>query len=203
MKHPASITLILVGLFFASQLLGLFIVEQYIDRSQPGNVTGQELPYGMERPPIEEDYSFLFIIIGVLVGTGIVLLIAKFGKIGLWKVWFFMSATLALAVALSAFLDSLVAFIISIILAFIKVFKQNFYVHNLTELFIYGGLAAIFVPLMSIFAAIMLLVLISIYDAYAVWKSGHMVTLAKFQASAKMFAGLLVPKTDDEPTAPI
>ena len=35
--------------------------------------------------------------------------------------------------------------------------------------------------------------LISAYDIYAVWKSKHMVTLAKFQTSSKVFAGLSIP----------
>jgi presenilin-like A22 family membrane protease len=32
-----------------------------------------------------------------------------------------------------------------------------------------------------------------VYDAYSVWKSKHMVKMAKFQANSKVFAGLLVP----------
>ena len=31
------------------------------------------------------------------------------------------------------------------------------------------------------------------YDAYSVWKSKHMIKMAKFQAKSKVFAGLLVP----------
>jgi presenilin-like A22 family membrane protease len=46
---------------------------------------------------------------------------------------------------------------------------------------------------MSIFAASVLLTLISIYDAIAVWKTKHMIKLVKFQAKAKLFAGLLIP----------
>ena len=38
--------------------------------------------------------------------------------------------------------------------------------------------------------ASILLVLISIYDMIAVWKSKHMITLAKFQLDTKSFAGL-------------
>jgi len=35
--------------------------------------------------------------------------------------------------------------------------------------------------------------LISIYDIYAVWKSKHMVKLARFQTSSRAFAGLSIP----------
>ena len=68
---------------------------------------------------------------------------------------------------------------------------------NFTELFVYGGLAAIFVRTFpaeyALFTVLMLLVLISLYDAYAVWKSGHMIKLAKFQTKSKMFAGVVIP----------
>jgi presenilin-like A22 family membrane protease len=47
--------------------------------------------------------------------------------------------------------------------------------------------------LFNIVSGIVLLVLIAVYDAYAVWKSKHMITLAKSQAKAKMFSGLLIP----------
>ena len=64
---------------------------------------------------------------------------------------------------------------------------------NFTELFVYSGIAAIFAPIMNVFAASILLILISIYDAIAVWKTKHMIKMAKFQAKTKMFAGLVVP----------
>ncbi|MBS3145707.1 hypothetical protein J4414_02800 [Candidatus Woesearchaeota archaeon] len=37
------------------------------------------------------------------------------------------------------------------------------------------------------------MILISIYDMYAVWKSKHMIKLAKFQSKLKTFAGLFIP----------
>ncbi len=81
----------------------------------------------------------------------------------------------------------------ALIFGFWKVFKPNFWIQNLTEIFVYGGLAAIFVPVFNMFSVSILLILISIYDIYAVWKSKHMVTLAKSQMKAKVFAGILIP----------
>jgi presenilin-like A22 family membrane protease len=97
--------------------------------------------------------------------------------------------------AFGAFFHALVASIASVVLTFFKVFRPNIFVHNFTEVFIYGGLAAIFVPIggFTVFYAIIILVLISIYDMYAVWKSKHMVKLANFTAESKLFAGLNIP----------
>jgi len=75
-----------------------------------------------------------------------------------------------------------------------KVFKPNVLVHNITEVFVYGGLAAIFVPTVRyVWVAFILLLVISVYDMIAVWKSKHMITLAKAQTKQNMFAGLAVP----------
>ena len=99
---------------------------------------------------------------------------------------------LSLSIALAAFVPSATALIIAIILALWKILRPNMIIHNLTEIFIYGGIAAIFVPLVNVSAAIILLALISIYDIISVRKTKHMITLAKFQAKQKLFAGLVV-----------
>lgn len=204
MKHGLIITLILVGIFFVSQGVGLFITDQYIDyeaTAETGNLTWEMLPGGMERPEVEENTSFIYILVAVLVGTGLVLLLIKYGQFNIWKLWFFLAVSICLTIAFAAFIKDWIALVLAILFAAWKIYKPNIYVHNLTEIFLYGGLAAIFVPLMNVFAATMLLVLISAYDMYAVWKSKHMVKLAKFQVKSKVFAGLSIPYSIKKPSA--
>ncbi len=196
MKHSLAVTLVLVGVFLISQLVGLAITNQYIDHfttEETGVVTFTSLPYNVSRPEVEPSTSFAYIIIAILIGTGLIFLIIKFKVFRLWKLWFFLSVFITLTVAFAAFINQFVAGFIALALAIWKVYRPNVYIHNLTEIFVYGGLAAIFVPIINIFAAGMLLALISAYDAYAVWKSKHMIKLAKAQANAKLFAGLFIP----------
>jgi len=196
MKHTLKITIILVLLFFLSQIVGLAITNQYIDHEktvETGVTAWEELPYEIERPPVEESSSFIYILIAVLLGTGLLMLLIKFKKVNLWKFWFFISVVMCLTIALKPFMRQEIALAISFLLALFKVVRPNIFIHNITEVFIYGGIAAILVPIMNLYAAFMSLILISIYDAYAVWKSKHMVTLAKFQTSSKVFAGLSIP----------
>ena len=196
MKHTLKITIILVLLFFLSQIVGLAITNQYIDKektAETGVTAWEELPYEMERPPVEESSSFIYILIAVLLGTGLLMLLIRFKKVNLWKFWFFISVVVCLTIALKPFIRQEIALVISIALALFKIVRPNIFVHNITEVFIYGGLAAIFVPIMNLFAVFMLLLIISMYDMYAVWKSKHMVELAKFQTSSKVFAGLSIP----------
>lgn len=188
-------TLILLGMFLLAQFIGIAILYQYIDpakSAETGKTEFRDLPIG-ERPPLEEKTSFVPIIITILLGTGLLFLLLKYNLIWVWKAWFLLAAFSALTIAWAAFLPTIIALILALIFSIWKVFRPNVLVHNLTELFIYGGLAAIFVPMFNLFSAVILLLLISGYDAYAVWKSKHMITLAKSQAKAHIFAGLMLP----------
>lgn len=195
MKHTLKITLILLTIFLLAQFMGIATLYKYIDplkSTETGETTFKELPFG-ERPPIDEETSYLPILLAILIGTGLLLLLIKFKLIWIWKGWFLIAIFIALLVSFTAFMKPELAFLLALIFAFWKIFKPNIWIQNLTEIFIYGGLAAIFVPMLNLFSVSILLILISIYDAYAVWKSKHMITLAKSQAKAKVFAGLLIP----------
>ncbi len=195
MKHSPKITLILLALFLAAQFMGLAILYKYIDpvlTEETGKTTFRELPIG-ERPPVEEQTSFIPIILTILLGTGLLLLLIKYHLQWVWKGWFLLAVVISLTVAWSAFFWSWLAFVLALLFGVWKIWKPNVLVHTFTELFIYGGLAAIFVPLFNIFSISILLILIALYDAYAVWKSKHMITLAKSQAESKTFAGLAIP----------
>lgn len=209
MKHGLWLTCTLVLLFLAAQYIGLGIANSYIDyktTEETGNFTVYDLPAvaGMEmsRPELEEETSWLYIIGAVLVGTVLILLLIKWGRINIWKVWFLLAVTVCLTAAFGSFLPVIAANILGIGLALWKVIKPNFYIHNITELFIYGGLCAIFFPVLSIPAAALLLLAISAYDMYAVWRSKHMVKLADFQKDTGLFAGLVLPYRKGQSLAP-
>ncbi len=196
MKHNAKITIFLLVLFLAAQFTGLFIVDNYIDYAktdETGVFTYKDLPYDIERPETTPSASILLIVGAILIGTVLLLVLIRFRKVNVWKIWFFLSVLITLSVALSAFISQWFALILAFIFAFIKIFRPNIIVHNLTELLIYGGLAAIFAPLLNFYAALVLLILISLYDMFAVWQSKHMVKLANFQTDSKIFAGFFVP----------
>ncbi len=198
MKHDLSVTAILVAIFLLTQVFGLFLIKTDISGVEDvnGTITVQHGDTALgERPQVESSTSFIYIILGVLLGTGLVLIIMRYGKIVIWKAWFFLAVFLSMAVALGVLVNFNLAFFFALILAILKMYKKNFVVHNFTEVLIYSGLAVLVVPLFhgDITWALLLLIVISVYDMYAVWKSKHMVKMAKFQADAKLFAGLVVP----------
>ncbi len=203
MKHTWQVSAALLSIFLAAQVIGLFVVNSYVDAAASEKATGEAgrpvfvyeaLPFNMERPNLAPDTSFIFFGAAIAVGTLLLLLIIKFRKVSLWKIWFALAIVLTLTVAFSSFLPKTVAAILSIIIAYFRVLRPNVLAHNASELFVYGGLAAIFVPILSIRSAAILLVLVAAYDFFAVFTSKHMVTMAKFQAENNIFAGLFVPK---------
>ena len=184
MKHNLKVIFIMVFLFLLSQFIGLYIVDKSI---------GEELALGVEKPQLQGNTSFIYIFIVILLVTIFALILAKFKAVRLWKIWFFISIVVVLTIALGFFVNQWIALALSLIAAYFKVVKPNMIIHNFSELFLYGGLAAIFVETLSIISISILLILIALYDMYAVWKSKHMITLAKFQGKMNILAGLFIP----------
>lgn len=184
MKHPPVTTIILTVLFFVIHLIGLLIVNHYLSI---------DLPYGIERPEIEPETSYLPLIIAILVATGLALLLVKLGARKIWKVWFFLVLVYTLMIAFGSVLNQNIALILAIVFAGTRLLKPGPIIQNFTELFIYGGLAALFTPIFTVLSITILLILISIYDMIAVWKTKHMISLAKFTTETNTLAGLLIP----------
>ncbi len=192
MKHKLSITLILLTMFLVTQFIGLFVVNIYSDTN---------LPFGLEAPETEPTPSFLSILFTFALAFAIIFTLIKYKWKMIIRIWFFMVITLALSISLNAILKlttmtniSIIALAIAIPLAFLKIFRPNTYIHNSTELLIYPGIAAVFTPILNTLSVLALLIIISLYDAWAVWKSGIMQKMAKFQMEEiKIFGGFLVP----------
>lgn len=196
MKHTVRITILLIVIFLIAQIMGLTILNKYIDHKTTavtGEVEFEELPYDIERPQMEAKTSVLYVVGVIIIGTIFVLLLIRFKQVTIWKIWFLFAVFFALIFAFGAFMPQFFALLFALIFALWKIYRPNVIVHNFTEVFMYGGIAAIFVPVLNVFWVFILLLVISAYDMFAVWKSKHMIKMAKFQASSRIFAGLLIP----------
>jgi len=152
-----------------------------------------------DMPPAGGFSSILFAFIFAIV---IIFLLMKFDLKIILRLWFFVVVLVALAITANTltfklFYSEFISLFIAFPFAFYKVFKRNLLIHNITELFIYPGIAAVFVPILNLWVAVLLLVLISVYDIYAVWYTGFMQKMAKFQMNkVRVFAGFFVPYID-------
>ena len=206
MKHSLKITLILITMFVFAQLIGILVIHQYSPQTSQislngtsTNVTSYNLPYGFEPPEQDASTNIISIIISFALAITLLLILMKYIVELFLKLWFGAVIILALSTTIFSFLKpiqyaSLIALIIALPLAYLKIIKRNIIVHNVTELLIYPGIAAIFVPLLNLTTCVILLILISIYDIYAVWHAKFMQKMAKYQMSKlKIFSGFLIP----------
>jgi len=196
MKHNISVTAVIISFFFLTQIFGLFLINEDINSVQEINGTivieHQDTSIG-PRPETTGFGSFIYLVLAVFIGTILILIIIRYGKVKLWKTWFFLAIFFSMSISLGVLINKKPAFLLAFILAILKLFKKNVLIHNLTEVLMYSGLAVLLVPIFDLFWVFMLLIAISLYDMYAVWKSKHMVKMAQFQAKSKLFAGLMIP----------
>jgi len=199
MKHNLKITIILLAMFLVTQFIGLYVLNHY-------SVQGNILPYGMEAPEIQDNsdfYTSFFpsIIIAFVFAILLLILLTKFHLGFILKLWFFIVVLITLGIFLTSLFPNqnqtyfpYILLVFALPFALIKVYKRNFLIHNLTELVIYPSIAAVFVPLLNFWTVILLLIIISIYDMWAVWHSGIMQKMAKYQINElKIFSGFFIP----------
>jgi len=209
MKHTIKITLILLSLFFVAQVIGIYVsnvylpeVKQTINESTGEiiNETIYNLPYGLDPPTdISPRDSIWLIVTALIIAVALMLFLMKLKAETFLKGWFTIVVILGISIALNAFFikipySALISVILAIPLGIVKIFRRNMFVHNATELLIYPGIATVFIPILNIWSVSILLVIISIYDMYAVWHSGFMQKMAKYQIQKlKLFSGFFVP----------
>jgi presenilin-like A22 family membrane protease len=214
MKHNLKVTAILLIMFLVTQFIGLYVVSQYTpvqqtivnpETGEAINITDNPLPPIFQTPEPETQTGFWFYLIQIvpafIIAIFLVLILSKYKLKFFIKLWFFIVVIIALYLSFYAFLKDtgiemvwLVVLSISLIFAILKVFRPGVIVHNFTELLIYPGIAAIFVPILNIWTLVILLIAISIYDMWAVWHSGIMQKMAKFQMQeVGIFGGFFVP----------
>lgn len=200
MKHNIKITIIILTMFIITQLIGLWVVNFYLSP----DVT---IPYGFDqKQEIAQTPNFytqfiITLIISFIIALFFIFFLMKIKSVLLIKVWFFIVIAFALGITLSALLLKfnipnalLIALIIGLVLDYFKIFRRNIIVHNITELMIYPGIAAIFVTLLNLPTTIILLIIISVYDMWAVWKSGIMQKMAKYQINnIGVLGGFFIP----------
>lgn len=206
MKHTFKITLTILTLFVLTQLLGLVILNEYRPEilvftfnGTEVNQTVHNLPYGLEPPSQEPEYSLISLVIAFIIALGLMVAIMKSNLVIIMRIWFATVIVLALSVSVYALLPdyagrAMYAFGIALLLTAWKLGKGNKYIHNITEVLVYPGIAALLVPLLSVSTIFIVLILMSLYDAWAVWHSGFMQKLAKYQMhEVKIFSGLFIP----------
>ena len=161
----------------------------------------------MGTPKIEEELEFYKILPSIIFAFIFAILVffflTKFNVAFILKLWFFIVVVIALGISFNSFMpaefrySSIFALLLALPLSYIKIYRGGFLIHNITELLIYPGIAAVFIPLLNVMGITVLLLVISFYDIWAVWQSEFMQKMAKYQIeNLKFFTGFFVPYAD-------
>jgi len=207
MKHNVKITIVILVMFLIAQFIGLYVVNSYSSQKvvdgQIVNNTGKIFPYGMgfqgEEQNITITESLISLLFSLIIAISLIFILIKIKARFIMRTWFLVVSAIALGISFTAFLPTIkyapwIALAFAIPLAVGKIYKKSIVTHNLTEILIYPGIAAVFVPIFGILSIIIILIIISIYDMWAVWKSKIMQKMAKFQMEeVNFFGGFLIP----------
>lgn len=189
MKYSPITFIAVISLFLVCQFFGLFVATSY---------KTVELPYSLTPPAISGTEAVVMIIISLIVMTFIFYLFSRLKHAKLLKLWFSIALIICISISLSLFIGDVLAIIIAVVITIIRLKEKELYVHNLSEILLYGGLAALFAPLFNLFTILLLLLIISVYDYFSVFITKHMITLAKSEASTNLFTGLLIRNGDEQ-----
>ena len=220
MKHNLKITFIILAMFLLTQFIGIYIVDFYssvkVIDGQVVDVDAPDLPFGLETPDLEGNaefsQAFASIVFAFIIAVSLLLFLSRFKIEAIMKFWFFSVVALGLGISFNVpfsqlFPNSLVesllfgipaiwviALALGLILSFFKIYRRGYLLHNFTEILIYPGIATVFVPILNIYTIIIFLILISVYDMWAVWHSGIMQKMAKYQIDKlNIFSGFFIP----------
>ena len=148
-------------MFLITQCIGLYVIHTDPFHSKVeinGTIQTTENPIlSWLSPPeaqAESDFSayFISILIAFIFSITILFLLTRFKVDIILKIWFFLVVVVALFISFYSIFPRYLFFTIlasamALTLGFIKIFRRNFLVHNLTELLIYPGIATIFIPI--------------------------------------------------------
>lgn len=188
MKYRIENLIILVSLFLIVEIFGLWATAAYFKR---------ELPYGLEAPSWEPEVAPVAFIVVLLLATALMIFLIRKRVNFLLGAWFFLAVFLCSSVGLASFLPEIYALGIALILTILRFNERDIYIHNLSEMLSYVGVTSIFLPLFTPLTVLILLILISIYDFIAVYKTKHMIKMFEYQKGFGILLGLFTRYKDE------
>lgn len=195
----------LMVLFLLTQLLGLMVGIELIREKEAGII---EQPTIITDDP-EDPVNSLGLIVYILVFTGILLVIIKFLKrfVGilfklLEAIVVFGTANLVLIVLFNLifpqFLELLVVQLIILLVPFLLVatrlvYRKNILFRNITSVIATAGAGALIGITLGLIPVVLFVIALAVYDLIAVFKTKHMVTLAKAITSKNLSFTFALP----------
>ena len=183
------------GMLVVVEIIALFL-------SRPLQAAGvSALPYSPDNP-----LNVVVFLAMLLVFTLFILILIRFGvkwllsaiiALSLFFTFYYIFASLALALAGETDLAGLATIVLSIGATIVLYKYPEWYVIDTLGILLCAGVASIFGIAVGIIPAIILLVLLAVYDYISVYRTKHMITLAEGVLSLKAPILFVIPKRRD------
>jgi presenilin-like A22 family membrane protease len=190
-----SFIIYLVIIFLIVQIIGLFVTSYY------ASLTDLRIALITDDP--NDLINAVFIIVQILVVTGIILLIKRFSKkTGYLRIFEYMALFVGMTVVFDVIFSEIAAMYLSVLLLFIKYLLEKYkpslklfiiWYNNILLAISIAGAGAIIGLSLGLIPVITFLILLSIYDIIAVFYTKHMITLAKTFSKTKMALIFYIP----------
>ncbi len=202
MKHNKKVTTILLLLFLIIQFFSIIVINQY---HKPDTNLNEEKLF-IKNGNLSNILSLFttFIVIIFLISF-----ILKYKIDFIMKIWFLLVIIISCIISINSIFiknnllfTSILSLLVAIFLGIKKVFSPSKYLNYITDILIYPGISIIFIytifkqnnPIQNLITIFVILILISVYDIWAVNKSKIMTKMAKYQIEKlNIFGGILVP----------
>ena len=182
-----DVFILLTGLFLIAQTLGLIVAQKLIlldIKSAP--ITGD----------LNNPLEAIYLIVMILIMTTFILILLKYKKNK--SLWIFEALAIfsTSIIVFGSFFpkdDSLVFLITIVILAFRYTHKENKLFKNFVSILAISGAGAILGISLGLIPVLIFIILLSIYDFIAVFKTKHMVTMGKSIIKQNLAFTLSIP----------
>ena len=178
---------VLVMLFFVMvvQILALAITPAI---SASGNRVFED-PTSIANP-----FAYMLLI---LVFTGLLLLAMKMKRGWIISGFILLSIAVSIYYVMAAFMSPLLALVPTLAIMLLLHFYPEWYIIDAFGILVCAGISSLFGVSMTIPPALLLLVVLAVYDAISVYKTRHMISLAEGAIKIKAPLLFVVPKSRD------
>ena len=178
---------VLVMLFFVMvvQILALAITPAI---SASGNRVFED-PTSIANP-----FAYMLLI---LLFTGLLLLAMRLKREWIIRVFILLSIAVSIYYVMAAFMSPLLAIAPTLVIMLLLHFYPEWYIIDAFGILVCAGISSLFGVSMTIPPALLLLVVLAVYDAISVYKTRHMISLAEGAIKIKAPLLFVVPKSRD------
>lgn len=139
-------------------------------------------------------FFYLIIILGF---TGLLLAAIRLKQGWIISGFILLSVAASIYYVLVAFMDPLLALVPTVAMLLLLRFYPEWYVIDIFGILVCAGISSLFGVSMTTLPALLLLLVLAVYDAISVYKTRHMISLAEGVISIKAPLLFVVPKSRD------